>query len=297
MKQISSWMDRRIKWVLMLPAVLFVAVLIAYPLVFTVNLSLTDAKRSTTRPYSYVGLNNFGEALSDFSRFWPAVGRTFYFTLAAVGVEMVLGIAIALILRKSFRGQSLVRVAILLPLVATPVAIGVMWMLVLEPNIGVVNLALRNLGLPEPGWLSDPSMALNTLVFIDAWQWTPMVALIVLAGLTTIPIETEEAASIDGANLWQKTWFVILPQATPAIIAALLIRSIDALKTFDILYATKGAGGGSSHEVETLNILAYSYSFDYQQYGLASAVLVLFLIILVAVVSAVLALRGGAVKK
>lgn len=291
MKKLERWIDRHLKWVLMAPAIIYVALLVIYPLFFTFNLSLSDAKRSTSREYDYIWLDNFKTVLTDTDRFWPAVGRTAYFTGFAVAIQLLLGILIALVLRRAFRGQGLVRVAILLPLVATPVAVGMMWMLIFEPNFGVVNHFLRTLGLPTQGWLSDPSQTLNTLIFIDTWQWTPMVALIVLAGLTAIPEESEEAAEVDGATTFQKLWFVILPQALPSIVAALLIRSIDALKTFDILYATKGAGGGSNHEAETLNVLAYSYSFDYQQYGLSSAVLVLFLFLIVAVVVSVFMLR------
>ena len=120
-------------------------------------------------------------------------------------------------------------------------------------------------------------------MFVDIWQWTPMVALILLAGLTAIPEEPDEAARIDGANAVQRFWYVTLPLLGPTVITAILLRSIDALKTFDILYATKGKGGGSFHEAETLNILAYSYSFDYNKYGLSSAVLVLFFILIAAV--------------
>lgn len=289
--QVERWVDRHFKWVLMAPAVVFVVALVIYPLGFTLNLSFTDAARATNRPFEHIGLANFTELLSDTTRFWPAVGRTAYFTVIAVAIQMLLGILIALVLRKPFRGEGMVRVAILLPLVATPVAIGMMWMLIFEPNFGVANYFLEFLGLPAQGWLSSQGQALNTLIFIDTWQWTPMVALIVLAGLTAIPEETEEAAEVDGATGIQKLWFVILPQALPSIVAALMIRSIDAMKTFDILYATKGAGGGSNHEAETLNVLAYSYSFDYQQYGLASAVLIFFLITILAVVLTVFLLR------
>lgn len=289
----ERWVDKNLKWVLMMPAIIFVVLLILYPLFFTFNLSITDASRATSRPYNYTGFTNYIEILTDTQRFWPAVGRTLYFTGIAVIVQMIFGTIIALVLRRPFRAQGLVRVAILLPLVATPVAVGMMWTLIFEPNLGVANLFMSLLGLPEQGWLSDPSQALNTLIFIDTWQWTPMVTLIVLAGLTTIPPETLEAADVDGATSLQKTWHIVLPQTLPSILAALLIRSIDALKTFDILYATKGAGGGSNHEAETLNVLAYSYSFDYQQYGLSSAVLVVFLTLILGVVLAVLIMRKG----
>ena len=297
MKRLERWIDKNLKWVLMSPAVVYVAVLIAYPLIFTLNLSFTDASRSTSRKYEYIWFENFAALLADTERFWPAVGRTAYFTIVGLAIQMLLGIIIALILRKPFRGEGIVRVAILLPLVATPVAIGMMWMLIFEPNFGIANYMLQQLGLPVQGWLSDPAQSLSTLIFIDTWQCTPMVVLIVLAGLVAIPEDTEEASAVDGATTFQKIWYVILPQALPSIIAALLIRAIDSLKTFDILYATKGVGGGSNHEAETLNVLAYSYSFDYQQYGQSSAVLVVFLMLIVLVVVLMALLRKKAMQR
>lgn len=199
-----------------------------------------------------------------------------------------------MLLRKTFRGQGLVRVFILLPLVATPVAVGMMWLVIFEPTIGFANVVMDFLGLDRQGWLSDKDAALNTLIFIDAWQWTPMVTLILLAGLSTLPEEPDEAARVDGANAWQRFWHVTLPMLIPVIAAAAMLRAIDALKTFDIIYATKGRGGGSSHEAETLNILAYSDAFEYSRYGRASALLMLFfiLIILVLLVIAILRKKG-----
>lgn len=286
----SRWANRHRKWLFASPAMAFVAILIAFPIIYTLILSFTDARGSVRRPFEFVGFDNYAEVLTDLDRFWPAVGRTVLFTGGAVAVELVLGLAIALLLRKPFRGQGIVRVAILLPLVATPVAVGMMWLLILEPNIGFANQLLQWLGLPPSGFISDPNTALATLAFVDVWQWTPMVTLILLAGLSGLSDEPDEAARVDGANAWQRLWFVTIPLLAPTMVAAVLLRSIDALKTFDILYATKGKGGGSSNEVETLNVYAYGLSFDYNDYGLASAVLILFFVMILAVVL-VLALR------
>lgn len=280
-------MDRRIFLVLTIPALVFVVAMLAIPIGYTLVLSLTDSAGSVRRPWEFVGLANYIEVLTADDRFWPAVWRTALFTGIAVGVEAIFGMAIALLLWKPFRGQGWVRVLLLLPLVATPVAIAMMWLLVFEPTIGFANQLMQWLGLPPQGWISSPEQALPTLMFVDIWQWTPMVALILLAGLSSLPEEPFEAARVDGANAWQRFIHVVVPLLTPAIIAAVLLRSIDALKTFDILYATKGKGGGSSHEVETLNIYAYSLSFDYNEYGLSSAVLIIFTL-LIALVCAVL---------
>jgi len=263
--------------------VLFIVLMVSFPLVYTIYLSLTDASGSVTRDVSFNGLDNYVQLLTTEARFWPAVWRTIYFTVGAVAVELVLGMAIALLLRRPFRGERWVRVVILIPLVATPVAVGMMWMLIFQPTIGAANEILRIVGLDPQPWLASPTQALPTLMFVDIWQWTPMVALILLAGLTVLPDEPDEAARVDGASSLQRFWYVTLPLLMPTVVTAVLLRSIDALKTFDILYATKGRGGGSFHEAETLNVLAYSLSFDYNQYGLSSAVLMLFFVLIVAV--------------
>lgn len=282
--RLSRWANKNRKWVLAGPSIIFVAALLLIPLVWTTFLSLTDARRTIRRPFSVIGLGNYSEVLADTERFWPSVWRTISFTGGALFFELIFGMVIALLLWRPFRGQGLVRTVVLLPLVATPVAVGMMWRLLFEPNIGFVNVFIGWFGIPPQPWLSDPTTSLATLVFVDVWQWTPMVALILLAGLTSLPEEPIEAAKMDGANAWQRFWLIIVPSMWPVIIAATILRGIDALKTFDILYATKGKGGGSSNDVETLNIYAYGLSFDYNEYGVASAVLILFFLMILAAI-------------
>lgn len=290
----SRWANHNRKWVLAAPAMIFTAAMILFPLGWTLYLSLTNAKGSVRADKDFIGLDNYATVFSDTARFWPAVGRTLVFTGGTLIAQLVLGMIIALLLRKNFRGQGFVRIAVLMPLVATPVAVGMMWRLIFEPNIGIVNYLLVRLGIPAQPWLAGENTALPTTMIIDIWQWTPMVALILLAGLTSIPEEMDEAASIDGASAWQRFWHVTLPILWPSVVVATLLRGIDALKTFDILYATKGRGGGSFNEVETLNVYAYGLSFDYNNYGIASAVLILFFgLILLALF---LLVRGNKVK-
>lgn len=278
----SRWANRHRKWLFAAPAMVFTAAMLIFPLVWTIYLSLTNAQGSVRAPKSFIGFDNYIDVLTDTERFWPAVGRTLVFTVGVLIAQMVLGMCIALLLRRSFRGQGIVRVAILLPLVATPVAVGMMWRLIFDPNIGPANYLLSFVGLGPFSWLAGERTALPTTMLIDVWQWTPMVALILLAGLTSLSDEVDEAAAIDGASTWQRFWFVTLPLVWPSVLVALLLRGIDALKTFDILYATKGRGGGSFHEVETLNVYAYGLSFDYNEYGVASTVLILFFALIIA---------------
>lgn len=287
----ADWVDRNIKWLFTTPAIVFVALLIIFPIGYTIFLSFTDSASSVTRPFEFVGFENYAKWLTDFERFWPAVGRTGYFTVVALVFELVIGLAIALLLRKTFRGQGIVRVFILLPLVATPVAVGMMWLLIFEPSIGFANVVMKSLGLPPQLWLSGTDTALNTIIFIDVWQWTPMVVLILLAGLSTLPEEPDEAARVDGANSWQRFIHITLPQLMPTLGAAAILRAIDAMKTFDIIYATKGRTGGSNNEAETLNMLAYNESFGNSQYGSAAALLMLFLLFIIIILTTLTILR------
>jgi multiple sugar transport system permease protein len=287
----SRWANNHRKWLFAGPAMAFVAALIVFPVAWTVYLSLTDAEGSVRAESSFIGLGNYLQVLSDTDRFWPAAARTAVFTGGALFFELVLGMAVALLLWRPFRGEKWVRVAILLPLVATPVAVGMMWRLILDPNIGLANQILGWVGIPPQPWLAGRSSALASTMFIDVWQWTPMVVLILLAGLTSLSDEPQEAARVDGATAWQRFRFITLPLLMPTVVVAVLLRGIDALKTFDILYATKGKGGGSFHEVETLNIYAYGLSFDYNEYGVSSAVLIIFFLVIVGLMWALTARR------
>ncbi|MGC9665258.1 carbohydrate ABC transporter permease [Planosporangium sp. 12N6] len=278
----SRWANNHRKWLFATPAMVFVAALIVFPLAWTVYLSLTDAEGSVRAESEFIGFRNYIDVLSDTDRFWPAVLRTVTFTGVALLFEVILGMGVALLLWRPFRGEKWVRVAILMPLVATPVAVGMMWRLIFDPNIGLANQALALVGIGPQPWLAGQNSALPTTIFIDVWQWTPMVILILLAGLTSLSDEPQEAALIDGASTWQRFRHVTLPLLMPTVIVAILLRGIDALKTFDILYATKGKGGGSFHEVETLNVYAYGLSFDYNEYGVSSTVLIIFFLIIIA---------------
>ena len=277
----ARWANQHRKWLFAAPAMVFVALLIVFPVAWTVYLSLTDAEGSVRAESSFIGFANYLDVLSDTERFWPAVLRTVVFTSGVLLVEVVLGMAIALLLWRPFKGEKWVRVAVLLPLVATPVAVGMMWRLIFDPNIGMANRVLGWFGLGPWPWLAGEHSALPTTMFIDIWQWTPMVVLILLAGLTSLSDEPQEAALIDGATAWQRFRHITLPLLMPTVLVAVLLRGIDALKTFDILYATKGKGGGSFHEVETLNVYAYGLSFDYNEYGVSSAVLIIFFLIII----------------
>lgn len=292
-EHLSVWANRHRRWLFVGPSLAFVALLLVLPIGYTLFLSVTDATGSLRFDINFVGLQNYLTALTDTERFWPAVGRTVVFTVGAVGVELALGMAVALLLWRPFRGDRWTRALIMLPLVAPPIAVGMMWLLIFQPSIGFANELLDWLGLPAQAWISDPGMALPTVMFIDIWQWAPMMALILLAGLTSLPKDLDEAARADGAGAAQRFRYVTLPLLLPTLVAAVVLRGIDALKTFDILYATLGPGGGSIHEGETLNVYVYGLNFNYNEYGLAAAVLVLYFFFIAAIVTTLLVKTRG----
>ena len=267
----SSFVERNLHILFPLPAILFVALLMIFPVLYTLALSFTNWNLTSGMPMSFNGINSYLRVLAE-PRFLDALGRTFSFTIFAVAIEAVLGVAIALILNRAFVGKSVAKLLLLLPLVATPVAVGIVFNLFYDPTIGLVNFVLKSIGLPQGLWVSDARSVLMSLIIVDVWQWTPMITLIVLAGLAGLSEEPVEAARVDGASEWQILRHVTIPMVMPVILTAVILRLIDALKTFDIIFAM--TGGGPGYASETLNILGFKYSFEYFRMGQSSVILV-----------------------
>jgi len=286
----SSFTDRNLHWVFPLPAIAFVALLMVFPVLYTLFLSFTNWNLTSGAPASLVGLRSYVRVLTE-PRFLDALGRTFLFTILAVSVEGVLGVAVALVLNRTFVGKSVAKLLLLLPLVATPVAVGIVFNLFYDPTIGFFNFVLTSLGLPPGLWVSHQKTVLVSLVLVDVWQWTPMITLIVLAGLAGLPEEPVEAARIDGASEWQIIRLVTLPMVLPVILTALILRLIDALKTFDIIFAM--TGGGPGYASETLNIMGFKYSFEYFRMGQAAVILVVLFLVVFSCSLAIMRLRAA----
>ena len=269
----SGFVERNLKYIFPLPALIFVFLLMIFPVCYTLFLSFTDWRLTVPRPRRFVGLDSYLVILQH-PRFHMAFLRTLAFTAGAVALQAVLGTIIALILHREFMGKSVLKLIMLLPLVVTPVAIGIVFQLFFDPTIGFLNFVLNSLGLPQSGWVTDARTVIPSLILVDVWQWTPMIALIVLAGLTSLSPEPYESARVDGANSVQIFFRVTLPMIMPTVITAIVLRSVDALKTYDIIAAmTRGGPGFAS---ETLNIMAFTWSFLYLSFGQSSAILVMF---------------------
>ena len=266
----NRFIERNIVWIFPLPATVFILIMMAFPVLYTVWVSFTDWSVSSGGDINFIGFKNYVDLFQE-PRFYNAVKMTFYFTTLAVGVETVLGVAIALILNREFWGKGIAKTILLLPMVATPVAIGLAWTLFYEPTIGLANYTLKGMGFEGSNWLASKDMVIPALAIVDIWEWTPMVALIVLAGLASMPTEPFEAAKVDGATTIQTFRYITLPLLYPTILIAIVLRSIDAFKTFDIIYTMTAGGPGFASE--TLNIYAYTLGFGYFKFGMASSAL------------------------
>jgi multiple sugar transport system permease protein len=254
------------------PAVVLVAAIIAYPIVYTGWMSLQEWFASSVTPPRFIGLANYRRIVAVDARFHQALVRTVYFTLLVVGAETVLGVAMALLFNREFWGRGLLRTLAILPMVATPTAIGLVFVMMYHPTLGVANYLLSVVGLPPFRWTYSSQTALYALAVVDVWQWTPLIMLIALAGLASLPREPYEAAHIDGATTLQAFRHITLPLLRPAIVVAVLFRAIDALKTFDIIYII--TQGGPANSTETINILLFNQAFSYFNMGYAASVAV-----------------------
>jgi multiple sugar transport system permease protein len=281
--------NRFASFLLTLPATLVILGMLVFPVGYTVWLSFHSWFASSVTPPKWIGLGNYISVLTDDPRFLDALGRTFLFTISAVTLQLILGVVMALLFNQNFKGRNLMRTLFLLPMVATPVAMSLIWMLIMNPVGGVFNWVLGFLGFSPGLWLSSADTVLPSLILIDTWQWSPLIMLMVLAGMTMLPSEPFEAAAIDGASAWQSFRLIMLPMLRPSIIVALLFRSIDALKTFDIIFGTTQGGPGFASE--TLNLYIYTQGFTYFELGYAASVLVFFFVIVMSVSIILILLR------
>ncbi len=267
------------------PSVAALLAVMVFPSLFNLYISLTEWFAASAARPEFVGLANYVRLVTEDEVFPAAIGRTLYFTLLAVGSQILLGLGIALVLHREFRGQALVRSAFLLPTMATPTAIALVWVLIYHPTLGVLNYTLTVVGLAPQEWLARSQLVIPSLALVDTWQYTPFVALVLVAGLAAMPLEPFESARVDGAGPWQVFWYITLPLLRPTLVVAALFRVIDSLKVFDTIYVmTQGGPGRAS---ETLNLYAFRTAFEYFHVGYGAS-LSLSLVLLVFLVSAAL---------
>jgi multiple sugar transport system permease protein len=262
-------------WPFVLPAGIVVFAVIVFPWVFTLYMSVQEWHVGSG--ITFAGFDNYKRLLFD-ERFLWSVVRTLYFTAMSVFFPVVLGIAAAVCFHRKFPLRGIARTIFILPMMATPVAIALVWTMMFHPQLGVLNYLLSLVGIPPSAWVYDSSTVIPTLVLVETWQWTPLVMLIVLGGLASLPVDPYEAARIDGASAWEAFYHISLPLVWPHVLVALVIRTIDALKALDIIFVISGGGPGTSSE--TINYLLYLEAFSFYDMGYASAIVVIFFVII-----------------
>jgi multiple sugar transport system permease protein len=251
------------------PAVAFTLALIAFPFGYTVWLSLHEFSFGST-PRMNFG-HNYVEMAGD-PEFWSGLKITLVLYGLSLVLQLVLGTYIAMLLHGAKRMSGVVRTLMISPFVLPPVVVGMMWLVVLDPSLGAANWILESMGLPRSEWLASPQWVIPTVALIDTWQWTPYVALIVLGGLQSLPPNVYEAAQIDGASRWQTFRRITLPLLMPTLVTAALLRSVDLLRFFDIIYITTQGGPGNASN--TLNIYGFRKGFEFFEIGYASALMI-----------------------
>ncbi len=260
---------------LVTPATIIIILFALFPLGYAINLSFRYADLTSAVGIGpYVGLDNYRFALND-TIFWESARRTLIFAVGAVSVEMVFGIAIAFVLNQLRWFQGIVRSLLILPLAAAPAAVGLVWRYMYHPDFGVYNAIMSMLGLPERNWLGAVNLAMPSVIMFDIWQWTPFVALIVLAGLQSLPKEPFEAAELDGASTWQVLRRLTFPMLTPVLTLVFVLRSIDAIRLYDAILSLSHGGPGTA--TETLTYYLYRIGLKYFKLDHASAISLLFL--------------------
>lgn len=273
-------------WPFVVPALVVVLGVIVFPWAFTFWMSANEWR--VGEAHRFVGFNNYLRLLSD-ARFLQSLWHTLLFTALSVVAPLVLGTAAALLFNRKLPLRGVLRGIFVMPMMATPVAIALVWTMMFHPQLGVLNYLLSLAGIEPQDWVFDPGTVIPSLVLVETWQWTPLVMLIVLGGLASLPVDPYESAVIDGANAWQRFRYLTLPMIAPFLMVAVMIRTIDALKSFDIIYAITQGGPGTASE--TINLYLYTVAFSYYDVGYGSAIAVVFFVLIIALSMVLLHLR------
>ena len=262
--------ESRFAYLIILPSVVILLGVILYPIIYTFYLSFH--KMFLTQPgiVPFIGLKNYIDFFRS-SSFWNAILRTAYFVFLSVGMELILGLGIALLLNQGLAGSKFLRIAIMIPWAIPTVVIGIMWKWIYDANYGALNGLLFSLGIISKyqAWLARPFTAMNLVIIADVWHMTPFVVLIFLASIAGLPKSVYEAARVDGASGWECFKNITLPLLTPAILVVLIFRTVETFKVFDIIYVM--TGGGPANATQVINYYTYLETFSYLHFGRGSA--------------------------
>jgi len=246
--------DKRVIQIFVIPTIILLIVMNIFPLIYSLYLSFTEYSVIKTAPPKWVGLANY-EAILTSSRFWENFAFTGKYSLISVLLQMVVGFGLAMLLRDKFKGSGFLTTLILIPMMLSPVVVGKFWANIFNPSFGFFNYVFGYANPnTAPDWTGDPQLALWAVIIVDVWMWSPFVMLLSLAGLSAIPDYLYEAAAIDRAGSWFQFRRITLPQVMPLLLIAVLFRSIEALKQFDLVMGLTGGGPSLLQGTEAINV-------------------------------------------
>ena len=262
--------DKSVGWLLVLPSLLIILGVTLWPILWTLVLSFFNAPTGIGQARTFVGLGNYLTMIED-PAFWQTIGRSAYFTAVSVSLELAIGLGIAQLVHSRPWGWKFLRFSLIIPWAVPTIVNGAMWRWIYSADFGALNGLLMQLGLIDHyvPWLTRPELAMNLVIVADLWHTVPFVALILQAALAGLPEELEEAAAVDGANAFQRFWNIRLPLLRPAILVALIVRTVEAFRVFDIVYII--TSGGPASKTITITYLTYLYSFSYGKQGIGAA--------------------------
>ncbi|MBP2234190.1 multiple sugar transport system permease protein [Sinorhizobium kostiense] len=271
----EHWAERRLRYLMLAPAVVILLALTIFPSLYMFYAAVHRISPNPELPWQFVGTANFARLFSD-GQFHVALRNTAVFTIIAVSLEFALGLGLALLLDKYIRRLTFLKTVLMIPMMLPPIAVAITWKLIYEPQFGVLNEIMYRLGLPTQAWAGDVDLAMLSIIVADVWQWTPFIFLLMLAGLASLPVEPYEAAELDGASSWRQFWDLTIPFLKPVIAIALLLRVMDALRLFDLVFILTGGGPADRTKVLSLYIYQVAYRFADPGYAAAISLFVLF---------------------
>jgi multiple sugar transport system permease protein len=272
---------RRGSLLMVLPTAIILLMVGIMPLVYSLALTLHDWTLGKPSGPIFIWFRNYASVVTDL-RFWASLKTSFVFTGLAVSAEFIVGMALALLFTRKFKGNRLVRTLLLIPMLLAPIVAGLIWRFMYNPQIGIINALLRLIHLQGPIWLGDPSVAIPAVVIVDVWQWAPFMFLMLFTGMASLPVDVYEAAIADGASGAQRFFLITLPLLQPIILVAVVIRVIDTLRIFDTIFVL--TRGGPANITEVLSIYTYKVGMNFFRMGYATT-MSYFLLVIITIVS------------
>ncbi len=270
--------ERRLPWLFMAPALILIFAITLYPLIYSLTISFQnfDINRAAITGVKFIGLENYTNLTRD-PLFWNSLKLSITYVIGSVTGSLLLGFALALLLDRELRGMTVLRTLLIIPMVVTPVSIGLTWRMMFSDQIGIINHVLGTFGLPRPLWIDATNTALVSVMLVDIWEWTPFMFLIILAGLRSLPVSPFESAMVDGASAWQRLRYLTIPMMRPVFYVAIILRTVDALRIFDQVFIMTRGGPAQATDLFSLFVYRVGFKLSHMSYAAALSWVLLFM--------------------